>query len=224
MGYYVLMHEHTLPTDPSADWSVWHRGRTFAAAWVVLLSDPAAELTALARERLGEWVWPEYSRQPHVTVRFAGLMAESEMVREGNRPATSSGAPEGYGEAEIVRDLAAVSKVLEGPITVTTRVWGTFPTTPHLVVEGEWLHRAHRVLPADGDDPPPQYRPHLSVGSHRVRVPMRSVLHRLGEAPPAVTWTVGRLHLVRYRANEFDGPLEVVGELDLTTGQFNRST
>ena len=229
------MHEHTLPTDPSADWSAWHRGRTFAAAWVVLLPEPAPRLVELARGRLGEIVWPQYRRQPHVTVRFAGLMAEPEGQSQGYQSQGHQAQghqaqgyqaegyqAEGYGEPELVRDLAAVSAVVEGPITLTTGEWGTFPTTPHLVVQGEWLHRAHRVLPAEGGDPPPQYLPHLSVGSHRVRVPLQSVLHRLGEAPAPVTWTVERLHLVRYRAAEFDGPLEVVGELDLTTGQFTR--
>lgn len=199
------MYEHTLPTDPGADWSVWHRGRTFAAAWVMLLPAPADHLVAEARRRLGDLIWPDFARQPHVTVRFAGLLAER-------------GLP-GHDESSLARDLDALSGVLDGPVEITTTVWGTFPTTPHLGVEGQWLHRAHAALPADGDDLP-AYRPHLSVGSHRHRVPITQVLESLGEAPEPVTWTLGRLHFVRYRAVEFDGPLEVIGHVDLTDGRF----
>ncbi|MGA4506993.1 2'-5' RNA ligase family protein [Propionibacteriaceae bacterium G1746] len=196
----------TLPSR-IGDTPDWHGGRRHALVWAVLLDEPAHQLTAAARGRLGGVVLPRYARQPHVTVRYAGLAGEP-------------GLP-GYGLEQLRRDLAGLDALVPGaPPQVRATGWSSFPMVPYLGMQCAWLDDAHRALAAPDDDPGAPYRPHLTVGQYAVRMPVDKVLERLADCPAQGEWAVGELALLRYETHDISGPLAVEGTVDLATGRW----
>ncbi|MGD8215811.1 2'-5' RNA ligase family protein [Aestuariimicrobium sp. Y1814] len=190
-----------LPVDPG-----WHGGRPHALVWACELGDPAGGLTDVARRRLGGLLLPDYRRQPHITVRYAGLMAAPGLA--------------GYDGAALAADLACLRGLADGPVTVVAQGWDTFPMVPYLALGADWLHRAHEALPSPGDDGSMTYRPHLTVGQYAHRVRLDDVRAQLAGLAWSGQWVVRELALLRYDTDDISGPLALEGRFDLTTGEF----
>ena len=190
------------------DFPEWHGGRTHALVWALLLEEPdVQQCVADARVRLEGLLLPRYERQPHVTVAFAGLVAEPDLP--------------GYTGEHLATDLATITPLLEGPVEIRATGWGGFPMVPYLAVESGWLHRAHAALEPNAVALHQMtYVPHVTLGHWCGQWPRWSVLERLDAPLPERTWQVPRLSLLRYKTHDISGPLERVGSLDLTLGSW----
>ena len=125
------------------DFTEWHQGCAWCAVWVLLLRGPAlAQRVQRARLALGDWLWPGYARQPHVTIAYRGLMACGDA-----HPAAT------FGVEQLRADVQRLQQALHGPATL--RVYGSssFSTVPYLCVAQEdaaLLQQWHQALAVDG--------------------------------------------------------------------------
>lgn len=191
------------------DFPEWHGGRAHALVWALLLEEPDIDqCVAAARLRLEGLLLPRYERQPHVTVAFAGLVAEP-------------GLP-GYDEKHLATDLTTITPLLDGPVEIQATGWGSFPMVPYLAVESDWLHGARAALDSDAVQLHQMtYVPHVTLGHWSGQWPRESVLERLAGPLPERAWNAPRLSLLRYDTHDIAGPLEQVGSLDLTLGRWS---
>ena len=191
------------------DFPEWHGGRTHALVWALLLEEPDVEkCVADARLRLEGLLLPRYERQSHVTVAFAGLVAEPDLP--------------GYNEEHLATDLATITPLLDGPVEVRATGWGSFPMVPYLAVESDWLHRARAAMEPNAVElHQMSYVPHVTLGHWSGEWPRESVLERLDAPLPERTWQVSMLSLLRYETHDIAGPLEPVGQIDLITGHWS---
>lgn len=190
---------NTVATD-DRDFPEWHGGIPHAYVWGFLLDCPVAA----AREALGEVLLPRYERQPHLTVAYAGLAGRE------------------FDAARLDADLAALRPLCRGPVELSALSWSSFAAAPMLEISATWPHAAHRALAAGLPwrllEP---YVPHVTVGFYRTEVPLAEPLAALAPVPvPPRGWQPECLQLLRYDTSDIAGPLTVVGELDLTGGDF----
>lgn len=177
----------------------WHQGIERAFCWGFLIDfDPSPIQDALCGV-----LWPDYRRQPHVTVSYCGLSGV-EFDAESRR-----------------RDVALLTKVCHGPIELRPTRWASFPTCPMLEVSADWLDSAHKLLAAR--EPRRRvlsYRPHLTLGLYRVSRPGEAIATVMRHFELPDSWQVSRLQLLSYATKEPDGELQVEGELNLTTACY----
>ncbi|GAB3820180.1 hypothetical protein GCM10028820_25480 [Tessaracoccus terricola] len=189
------------------DFVEWHGGRTHAVAWALELDHPdVRRQLASARSRLEGYLLRGYLRQPHVTLTFAGLVGEGEQA---------------YGADELESDLRLLRRLAAGPVTLRADGWGSFPMVPHLALSDDWLPHAHAVLTHGApEEHAMDFRPHVTVGHYRGSWPIDEPLELLREVPSTGEWVVPEVSLVRFRTSRIAGPLQVVGRLDLATGDW----
>ncbi|MDF1488971.1 2'-5' RNA ligase family protein [Tessaracoccus caeni] len=186
------------------DFAEWHGGRTHAAVWAFDLDPPEVRgMIAAAHRCLSHLLLPRYARQPHVTVAFAGLMA-----------------PDDFDDARLDADLSLLRGLMAGPVTLTATGWASFPMAPYLRVDADWPHEARAALNISRPLAAETYQPHVTVGLYDTVVPIRDAVGLLDGLPFGGAWTLSHLSLLRYEAADIAGPLEIVGRLDLTTGEF----
>ena len=202
---------HTIACE-DRDFPEWHGGRAHALVWALLLDGPdVQECVDAARMRLQGLVLPRYERQPHVSVAFAGLAEEP-------------GLP-GYAEEHLAADLATITPLLEGPVEILSAGWGSFPMVPYLAVESDWLHKARVELDRHAAELQQMtYVPHVTLGHWCGNWPRAEVMDLLGPPLPSHIWRVRELSLLRYVASDIAGPLETVGSVDLTLGEWTQNT
>lgn len=181
------------------DFPEWHRGIPHAYLWGVL----APVDISPARAAIEGLLLPRYDRQPHVTVAYCGLAGQE------------------FDDDRLALDLARLAPLARGPVTVQPHAWGSFAPSPTLEVTSPWLTSAHHTL-SEGlpSRIPSPYRPHVTVGFYAVEVPLAVPLGRLAPVALPDAWEVGRLELLRYETHDIAGPLEVIGEFDLSTGSY----
>lgn len=182
------------------DFVEWHGGIPHAYVWGFLLDCPVEA----ARRALAPLLLPDYRRQPHLTVAYAGLAGRELHSRR------------------LACDLTVLRRLCRGPVEVAAQRWSSFASAAMLEVVGPWAQAAHRVL-SDGLEwrRLEPYVPHVTVGFYRTQVPISQPLEALSSvALPASRWTPARLQLLRYDTCDIAGPLTVVAELDLSNGQF----
>lgn len=190
------------------DFPEWHGGRRHALVWALELDDTELQRTvADARQRLDGLLLPRYERKPHVTVAFAGLVAEP-------------GLP-GYDDHHLTHDVAHLRPLVSGPVQLQTTGWGSFPMVPYLGVASAWLAVAHAALDQGASRIHGMtYVPHVTLGHWCGAWPRDEVMGRLEGPLPQGPWLVNALSLLRYETHDIAGPLEPVGRLDLTSGQW----
>lgn len=190
------------------DFPEWHGGRSHALVWALMLHESDIEqCVAASRLRLDGLLLPNYRRQPHVTIAFAGLAAEP-------------GLP-GYDDDQLSADLATIRPLLEGPVEIRPTGWGSFPMVPYLGVEADWLHTARAALDTNAVQlHQMSYLPHITLGHWCGEWPLDAVLRRLEGPLPERTWGVSKLSLLRYETRDIAGPLEEVGSLNLAHGRW----
>lgn len=198
------------------DFTEWHQGCAWCTVWVLLLRGPAlAQRVQRARLALGDWLWPGYARQPHVTIAYRGLMACGDA-----HPAAT------FGVEQLRADVQRLQQALHGPATL--RVYGSssFSTVPYLCVAQEdaaLLQQWHQVLVPQPPEPDWAYVPHVTLGHYARAVPVQQVQQRLNAALAGLSPVVcptPQLWLVRYRTHAIAGPLVAEGYLDLTSRRY----
>lgn len=177
----------------------WHRGHPHAVVWALRIDwDLSSPRTALAG-----WLLPDYLRQAHVTIAYGGVVGLE------------------FGDDELARDLADLAALAQGPVTITPTGWGAFPTSPHLVVDAPWLHRAQAALTRGRSHRRlDHYRPHVTLGFHAVEVPLTAPVERLRSVPLPAPWIVDQVELLRYDTDQMAGPLTCLGSVDLVSGSW----
>lgn len=187
------------------DFAEWHNGHRYAAVWAFELDQPEVrDLLDQARHRLKPLLLPRYERQPHVTVAFAGLIAD-----------------EDFSDEHLDADLALLRGLHTGPVTLRATGWDSFPMVPYLRVDADWPHAAREALNRSRPLAAESYQPHVTVGLYSVVVPVQEAVGLLAELPCGGSWELPELSLLRYETADVVGPLEVVGRLDLTTGDWS---
>ncbi len=197
-------------TCRDADFRDWRCGRSHAVAWVLDLDRREVnELVTRARELLGAYLLPRYLRQPHVTVAFGGLLP-------GRSPRHDDYTPE-----HLAKDLRVLRELADGPVTLRATGWDTFPMVPYLALENPWVRRAHDALTAYAPESHHMdFRPHVTLGHYVGTWPLSEPLARLGDLPAVGTWQTDEMRLVRFLASDIAGPLETIGRLELSTGDW----
>lgn len=198
---------HTIACQ-DRDFPEWHGGRRHALVWALELdTTDLHECVDAARSRLSGLLLPRYGRQPHVTVAFAGLVAEPGLA--------------GYDKTRLETDLSRLQPLLDGPVDLRATGWGSFPMVPYLAVESGWLAGAHAALDDGGHQM--SYLPHVSMGHWAGEWPREMVLARIAAPIPAHTWRVSDVSLLRYETHDIAGALETVGRLNLHDGTWLQS-
>lgn len=196
------------------DFVEWHQGWPYGLVWAIW--PQAAARQALdgavhaARIHWREYLLPRYTRQPHVTVAFAGL-------------AGGSGArADAYDAAALQRDIAALQALQMDPFACRVQGLGSFAMVPYLQVhdpQGQ-LARLHGLLDARAN--PAHYTPHVTLGHYAIRCPMARVRAHQADwrAPAPITLPVATLALLRYDTRTITGPLALEGAFDLRLQQY----
>ncbi|HMT87522.1 MAG TPA: 2'-5' RNA ligase family protein [Arachnia sp.] len=186
------------------DFAEWHNGRRHAAVWAFELDRPEVrDMLGQARRRLASLLLPRYERQPHVTVAFAGLIADDD-----------------FSDERLDADLALLRGLLDGPVILRATGWDSFPMVPYLRVAADWPHVAREALTRSRPLAAESYQPHVTVGMYDAVVPICEPVRLLDGLPFGGTWELTELSLLRFETADIAGPLEVVGRLSLSDGGF----
>lgn len=203
-------HGCALPPPDADQRAAWHRGRRRYAVWLIEADTPAVRaLCARVRERLAPWLGPAPARQPHITLAACGFPV---------RVATDT---DEYDIRQRCAQRDALNAALPPAFTVLVGGIGSFNGCAYLRVrdEGGVLERLQQTLCA----PVPaargqRYVPHVTVGTYRAPVPMRSVARAAATASSsAVRVTAKRLTLATFDPGVDDGALRPVVRVRLRT-------
>jgi 2'-5' RNA ligase len=188
---------HAYTTACRADNFVrWHMGRPFYAVWIVEVdtAEVRAQISAL-RRHLGDWLLPDYRRQPHITLAVCGF------------PQAQATDEHSYTAADFHRDIACLQATAPATITVETALADSFTTAAYLGLRGETaaLHAMRTAL--RGDSTPP-FVPHITAGFYRRSLAMTDVQQKLNELElPEVSLEINAITLAVYASAEIAGHL-----------------
>ena len=191
------------------DFVDWRKGRQRYAVWAVEVD--TASLRAVAdrlRDALDDCLFPEYRRQPHITLRIGGF------------PAAERGFDDDYTAADFSRHLDALIQARIQPFHITLGPPQTFPSAPYLSVTDptRGLTRLRQSFP--GIEPGGadfRFVPHVTLGLYCRRVPVAQVIARMAACAGLlpIPLEVRRIALMTYEASTISGPLHSVCAFDL---------
>ena len=196
------------------DFVDWRKGRQRYAVWAVDVD--TASLRGVAdrlRDALDDSLFPEYHRQPHITLRIGGF------------PAPERGFDDDYTPEDFSRHLDALIQARIEPFHITLGPPQTFPSAPYLSVTDHTrgLARLRHAFPGvepGGTDF--RFVPHVTLGLYCRRVPVAQVIERMaafaGLLPMPLE--VRRIALMTYEASILTGPLHSVCAFDLAERRF----
>jgi 2'-5' RNA ligase len=189
----------------------WHLGRPFYAVWIVEVDTPEvrAHISAL-RRHLGDWLLPDYRRQPHITLAVCGF-PQAQVIDEHS-----------YTADDFDRDIACLKAIAPATLHLKTARADSFSTAAYLGLEGDIgpLHAMRTALRPAETQP---YVPHITAGFYRRRLAMADVRQSLSglslnEIPLAIT----HLTLAVYASGEIAGGLFPVCRYALQSGRLQQ--
>lgn len=187
----------------------WHLGRPFYAVWIVEV-DTAGMRTHIdtIRRYLGDWLLPDYRRQPHITLAICGF------------PQTQATDAHSYTEVDFQRDLACLQATAPRSLMVETAIAGSFSTAAYLGLKGHItpLHLMRQALRGEPEQP---YVPHVTAGLYRQRLVMYEVQRKLAAlALPEISLEIKHITLAVYASGEIAGRLFPVCRYQLEDGSL----
>jgi len=187
----------------------WHLGRPFYAVWIVEAdtAEMRAHISAM-RRHLGDWLLPDYRRQPHITLAVCGF------------PQAHARDAHSYTEADFQRDIACLQASLPTSLQISTSFAGSFTTAAYLGLKGdiEPLHTMRTALRATETQP---YVPHITAGFYRQRLAMIDVQQKLAAlALPEISLEINEITLAVYASAEIAGRLLPVCRYSLEDGSL----
>ncbi len=196
------------------DFVDWRKGRQRYAVWAVDVDTESLRAVAdWLRDALDDCLFPEYRRQPHITLRIGGF------------PAPERGFDDDYTPEDFSRHLDALIEARIQPFHITLGPPQTFPSAPYLSVTDHTrgLARLRHAFPGvepGGTDF--RFVPHVTLGLYCRRVPVAQVIERMaafaGLLPMPLE--VRRIALMTYEASILTGPLHSVCAFDLAERRF----
>lgn len=196
------------------DFVDWRKGRQRYAVWAVDVD--TASLRGVAdrlRNALDDSLFPEYRRQPHITLRIGGF------------PAPERGFDDDYTPEDFSRHLDALIQARIQPFYITLGPPQTFPSAPYLSVTdhtrglAQLRHAFPGVEPGGTDF---RFVPHVTLGLYCRRVPVAQVIERMAACAGLLPMPleVRRIALMTYEASILTGPLHSVCAFDLAERRF----
>lgn len=192
----------------------WHLGRPFYAVWIVQAdtAEIRAQISAL-RRHLGDWLLPDYRRQPHITLAVCGF------------PQAYATDEHSYTEADFQRDITCLQNASPGLLSpgllkLNTGLADSFTTAAYLGLKGDidTLHAMRTALRAAETQP---YVPHITAGFYRQRLAMEEVQQKLGAlALPEISVEISEITLAVYASAEIAGRLLPVCRYSLEDGSL----
>jgi 2'-5' RNA ligase len=187
----------------------WHLGRPFYAVWIVEAdtAEMRAHISAM-RRHLGDWLLPDYRRQPHITLAVCGF------------PQAHATDAHSYTEADFHRDIAGLQTSSPASLQLSTGTADSFTTAAYLGLKGdiEPLHAMRARLRAAETQP---YVPHITAGFYRRRLPMNDVQQKLAAlALPEISLEINTITLAVYASAEIAGGLFPVCRYHLHENQL----
>lgn len=187
----------------------WHLGRPFYAVWIVE-ADTAEMRTHISalRRHLGDWLLPDYRRQPHITLAVCGF------------PQAHATDTHSYTQADFQRDIACLQNASPGLLKLNTGLADSFTTAAYLGLKGDidTLHAMRTALRATETQP---YVPHITAGFYRQRFAMTDVQQQLGAlALPEIPLEITEITLAVYASAEIAGHLLPVCRYSLEDGSL----
>lgn len=199
---------HVYTTACRADNFVrWHLGRPFYAVWIVEVdtAEVRAQISTL-RRHLGDWLLPDYRRQPHITLAVCGF------------PQAQARDEHSYTAADFQRDITCLQATAPGALTVETALADSFTTAAYLGLRGETA-ALHAMRTALRGEPTPPFVPHITAGFYRRSLAMTEVQQKLSElALPEVSLEINEITLAVYASAEIAGRLIPVCRYPLQHG------
>lgn len=169
-----------------------------------------------AQARLDGLLLAGYRRQPHVTVSLCGF------------PTVLPVHDDDFGAAALRAQLDALRDTRCGAFDITLGALASFASAPFLAVgdHGGALATLRRALrrghAPPGDHPENAYVPHVTVGLYAGAWPTAAVCARLDAHPaaPPLACRIQRLSLMHYAARDIGGPLALLADYDLASGEL----
>lgn len=189
----------------------WHRGRPFYAAWLIM-ADTAAirEATHNLRCAMGDWLLPDYRRQPHITLGIRGF------------PQCRQQDEHSYTPDLFRQDIAQLRQLPRAALSLTCQGANSFTTAPYLAVTSgrETLLDWHHILsPRHTGNP---YIPHITAGFYRRAIPLCDIHDALATfSMQSCALTASRIELAAYASADTAGRLQTICRFDLHSRQLN---
>jgi len=190
----------TLPTE-DRDHAEWHLDRPHYSLWAIQVLDSRVHARVqAAHDRLDEYLFSPYQRQPHITLYVCGF------------PSLSGRSEQEYLPEQQSRHIQGLQAAALTPFTITVGGFNSFTAAPFLEVHDleNGIQRVRGILlqsrPEDRTTP---YTPHLTIGLYRGAFPTSSVARKAMALPdgPPIQYTVNRIHFMVYRTARIAGPL-----------------
>ena len=201
----------TLP-NVQKDFTDWRAGRHRYAVWAIDLDhDWLREASDRMRRHCADLLLPDYTRQPHVTLRICGFPQPDRRLGDD------------YTQADFGAQISALESAQIEPFPISIGALDTFTAAPYfsvLDIDGGIAHARRALAMPAGDGPGEKgfpYVPNVTFGLYGGRFPMPDVASRLSSAPEIANaqLTVKRLTLMTYEASVIAGPLTSVCAFDL---------
>lgn len=188
----------------------WHQGRPFYAVWLMMV-DTVAIREAVHRLRcaMGDWLLPDYRRQPHITLGIRGF------------PQCQRQDEHSYTPDLFEQDVVRLQQLPRTALQLTCQGTGSFTTAPYLTVSSEEasLLAWHRTLSPQHTGN--AYVPHITAGFYRRTIPLPAVRQMLSQlALPSCQLSISHIELAAYASADTAGSLHTICRYNLLTQEL----
>lgn len=196
----------------------WHQGRPFYAVWLVMADTSAIrEVVHHLRHSMGDWLLPDYRRQPHITLGIRGF------------PQSQPQDEHSYIPALFRQDIARLQQLPRAHLRLRCQGADSFTTAPYLTLtdlpsnkpQHTLLHWHEILTPPSGIDTTPGYIPHITAGFYRRAIPLPAIRQTLASLTlPPCDLTISHIELAAYASEEIAGRLQTICRYDLLTQEL----